>query len=287
MPMTSVVIPTYNRQVQLARALESVAAQSAADFEVIVVDDGSTDETVDAVARFDNRFCYIFQAHAGQARARNRGILAARGEVIAFLDSDDRWSPHHIANGSRAMALYPDAGLVYSDSVKARLPLSGSKGVARIRSENCFARLFLHNFIRTPSVLVRKHCLLEVGMFNENYAHFEDYDLWLRIARRYPVARILEPSVTIHRQGDNLSESPTGNRDVILQIIEKNFDPTVITARDYRRRVSNCHLMLARSAFKRSDRARAWVHLRASRRLTPYRLRPYRYYLKTLTRGLI
>ena len=118
-PTVSVVIPTYNRAALLPRALESVIAQTFLDWEIVLVDDGSTDETESVAADYANRlgsrFIHLRQDNAGSSAARNRGIDAARGEFIAFLDSDDEYLPRKLERQIRLFELCPELGLVYSD----------------------------------------------------------------------------------------------------------------------------------------------------------------------------
>jgi glycosyltransferase involved in cell wall biosynthesis len=280
-PNVSVVIPAFNRREYVQRAIESVFSQTYRDFEIVVVDDGSTDNT-GTVLEATSSVRYLFQDHAGPAKARNLGIHHARGEFIAFLDSDDQWEPEHLAMEVEVFGRYPECALVCSQARVENRTEGGGSDDGKILSGDLYAALFQHNFVRTPATMVRKRCLEKLGGFNESYNCFEDYDLWLRIAARYAIARLRRRSVRLGRRADNLSQDSNADRAIILQILEANRDPRRISESIYRTRISNCCLALARYAFANGRRARGWRHLMRAQSLTPFRLRPYRYLVKML-----
>jgi len=177
---------------------------------------------------------------------------------------------------------YPECALVCSQARVENRTEGGGIDDGKILSGDLYAALFQHNFVRTPATMVRKRCLEELGGFNESYNCFEDYDLWLRIAARYSIARLRRRSVRLGRRADNLSQDSNADRAIILQILEANRDPRRISESIYRRRISNCCLALARYAFANGRRDRGWRHLMRAQSLTPFRLRPYRYLVKML-----
>ena len=282
MPNVTVVIPTFNRREVIVQALQSVFAQSYRDFEVVVVDDGSVDDTETGIVSFRDRVRYVFQDHAGPGRARNHGISLAHGDLIAFLDSDDQWEPTHLAMGVEVFERYPECALVCSQARVENRTERGGVDDGKILYGDLYAALFQHNFVRTPATLVRKRCLEDLGGFNEFYHCFEDYDLWLRIAARYSIARMRRRSVRLGRRTDNLSQDSKSDRAIILQILEANRDGRRISEAIYRRRISNCCLALARYEFVNGRRYHGWRHLMRAQTLTPLRLRPYRYWVKML-----
>src|SRR6059058_153404 len=129
--LVSVVIPTFNSADYLAQAIQSVLAQTYQDFEIIVVDDASTDTTEEAVRPYAKRICYVRQEPGGPSMARNRGILQARGELIAFLDADDLWRPTKLARQVEYLKCHPEACLVYTDFTRGHRP--GSNDESRLR----------------------------------------------------------------------------------------------------------------------------------------------------------
>ncbi|OHB73454.1 MAG: hypothetical protein A2V70_06785, partial [Planctomycetes bacterium RBG_13_63_9] len=186
--MITTVITSYNKGPYLADAIRSALDQDYASHEVIVVDDGSTDDTCEVAKAFGDRIRYVRQPNRGQAHARNRGTREARGQFVAFLDGDDRWRPGKL---SAQIALFGNnhrLGVVYADCVALRdgratgLSRGETRGLYR---GNVLDRLLVDNVVPFSSTLVRREYLLDVGMFDESVRVADDYDLWLRMARKY------------------------------------------------------------------------------------------------------
>jgi glycosyltransferase involved in cell wall biosynthesis len=193
-PLVSVVIPTYNRAAFLAEAIQSALAQTFTDLELIVVDDGSTDHTAAMVRSInDPRVHLVSVRHSGlPARGRNAGVERARGRYIAFLDSDDLWDSSKLDDQLAALAERPDCRWCHTggrciDEVGAPHPQWPN---ARLASEGWILEALFrrHEGINTSSVLVDRALLLEVGGFDETFVRGEDYDLWVRLAMRSPIA---------------------------------------------------------------------------------------------------
>jgi glycosyltransferase involved in cell wall biosynthesis len=208
-PEVSVVIAAYNQARWLGEAIETVRAQTFTDWELVIVDDGSTDLTPAVVAphRADVRIRYVQQPHAERMAARNRGIAASTGPLVAFLDADDRWLPTKLERQVAALADAPEAALCYTparfiDELGRHLPLR--KPVRSIAGD-VFGRLLRSNVIILASVLARRRCIEAVGAFDERLpVHAcEDWDLWLRLARRWPVAVVDEELTLYRRHGAN------------------------------------------------------------------------------------
>ena len=224
-PSISVVIPTYNRAHCLSRAIRSVLNQSYKDFEVIVVDDCSTDETESVVRNFkDDRIIYVRQGQRlGAACARNEGIRKARGEFIAFQDSDDEWLPEKL---HRQMDIFrkrgAEVGVVYSavwyvdGQKKTYFPQRGKAGL----NGNISDSLLAGNFV-TIQTLVRRECFQKSGMFDENLPRFQDWDMWLRIAQSYQFAFIDEPLALIYKGKGAISEDPYKLVQGLETVVEK------------------------------------------------------------------
>lgn len=182
----SVVIPTYNRARLVGEALQSVLSQPFDDMEVLVVDDGSTDDTAAVLVRFtDPRVRVIRQANQGISGARNTGVREARGQYIAMLDSDDRWRPNSLPRLVGALDAHPDAVLVYgrAQAMDADgFPIPQMKGTAEAFPGQTLRSILYGDFVPIITALIRRDALLQVGPFEpDNLA--EDWDMWVRLAR--------------------------------------------------------------------------------------------------------
>jgi hypothetical protein len=198
------VIPTYQRRTYVRRALASVLAQSCQDFELIVVDDGSTDGTGAAVDGLDDRIRYEWQENGGVSSARNAGIRLARGDLVAFLDSDDHWLPDHLAVVSDVLSRHPEAVLC---STSPRFDAGGRQPSSRAEIADLLPLLFVENVVGAPSgVVVRRTALLEAGGFDERLPVMEGWELWLRLARLGPFALLRRRTFVFQATRGSLTE---------------------------------------------------------------------------------
>jgi glycosyltransferase involved in cell wall biosynthesis len=228
MPRVSIVIPTYNRATLIAEALHSVQAQTFQDFEIIVADDGSTDNTAQVVQQFGQSLIYVSLPHRGQpAATRNGGLRAATGEFIAFLDSDDIYFEYKLSTQIAVFDAYPEVGVVYSDGVFFRdtpdQPIGHIQTGLPSPSGNVFAELLRGNFLAPPVMLIRKTCLDRVGWFDEHpdYVLVEDYDLWLRLATQCPFKYVPGDVAAIRRHPGNSSSNIATLRRRTLLVLAK------------------------------------------------------------------
>ena len=223
----SVVIPTRNHAAYVRQAIDSALAQTSPPLEVIVVDDGSTDETPRILAEYGERIRAIRQANSGVSVARNTGIAAARGDLIALLDSDDSWAPAKLERQVARMAADPSLGLVHcgservdADGRQLAVSLSGMEGWVAPA-----LLTFEPDVIVAPgsSLLVRKRIAEEVGGFDARLAPSEDWDFCYRVATRYPVGYVAEVLVRyrIHSAGSHLNIGRMQNG--MLLAFEKAF----------------------------------------------------------------
>ena len=205
----SVIIPTYNRAEFLSSAIASALNQTFKDIEIIVADDKSTDDTHEVVKSFkDRRIKYITnKSNMGPSATRNSAILASKGEYIAFLDDDDEWIPEKLQKQVELLDISPpNICGVYSDRLIIDRSSNKiiSKGLQsnRVRG-NLLSQLAIHNQINTCTVIVRKRCLDEVGLFDENISYMEDRDLWIRLSMKWDFEYINEPLTRtyVHKQG--------------------------------------------------------------------------------------
>ena len=198
MPKVSVVIPAYNAMPYLPQTLNSVLGQSLTDFEVLIIDDGGTDhiQTWFAQSVIDLRVKLISQINQGLSGARNTGITNAQGEYVVFLDADDLWAPTKLEKQVHSLDKNLAVGLVYNWT--ALIDAAGEP-TGRIMGGdiegNVLEQILQRNIIDCPSVLVRRKCFENVGMFDCTLRSVEDWDMWIRIAERYPFAVTKEPLV--------------------------------------------------------------------------------------------
>jgi glycosyltransferase involved in cell wall biosynthesis len=205
--MVSVIIPTYNRGGWLREAIVSVLSQSEPPGEIIVVDDGSEDDTAVVVERFSPRVKLVRRSHGGVSAARNAGIRASSGRWLAFLDSDDLWLPGKLGTQMDFLANNPRFLICQTEEIWIRNGKRlNPRHYHRKPDGECFERL-LERCLVSPSAVVMERALLEdVGFFDEEMTACEDYDLWLRIGCSHPIGFVTEPLV-IKRGGhsDQLS----------------------------------------------------------------------------------
>ena len=190
--MFSVVIPLYNKELSIRNTIQSVLDQTCQDFEIVVINDGSTDNSAAVVEAIeDDRIRLIHQNNQGVSAARNRGIKEARCEWIAFLDGDDLWEKAHLQEISLMMRKFPDEKVfVTSFEYSDRRPMMRyPRREAIFKVENYFKEAARESLIWTSIVVVHKSCIDVVGGFNESFKHGEDLDLWGRLARQYRVVK--------------------------------------------------------------------------------------------------
>ena len=229
----SAVIPAYNAAPFLAGTLESVLAQTHAVDEIIVVDDGSTDDTA-AIARRYRQVRYLRQDNQGPAAARNRGIQAARGDWIAFLDADDCWTPDKTATQLAALQRHPDLALIAADM--AEIAPDGTTRIASMLAHHALreyfvrldgapvpaalSRLVRKNFIPTGTVLARREVLERLGGFDPTIRFGEDLELWARIAARHPIACLPQVQMLRCRHDRNATGQTQAMLEDLVRVME-------------------------------------------------------------------
>lgn len=213
MPLFSVIIPLYNKQKDIAATLRSAFAQTVADFEVIVVNDGSTDDSEKEVLQFDDRrLVYIKTENRGVSQARNLAIEKASGKYIAFLDADDYWQPDHLETLLELITLHPQAGL-YATNYRFIYP-NGSLKNTNFKSlindfrgviDNVFKHSLRDRLMWTSCIAVKREVFDSVGVFNTSITlgAGEDTDMWIRIALKYPVAFTMKVTAHYNLAGSN------------------------------------------------------------------------------------
>ena len=232
MPKISVIIPTYNRAHTLREAIESVLSQSYNDLQLIVVDDGSTDETKVIVSSYIPKLAYIYQERQGVSAARNRGIKHAQGDYISFLDSDDLWLEDKLHLQMKFMESHPEALICYTEEVWIRKgvrvnPMKKHRKYSGMIFEHCLPLCI----ISPSSVLIARRLLENVGVFDEELEACEDYDLWLRISAQYPVYLIDTPLI-VKRGGhaDQLSKRVERQDRFRIRALTKLLDENYLSS---------------------------------------------------------
>jgi glycosyltransferase involved in cell wall biosynthesis len=279
-PRVSVVIPTRNRAGLVGRAIRSVLEQTISDLELIVVDDGSTDGTVDVLASFDDpRLSAIRLAgRSGVSRARNAGIARARGAWVAFLDDDDEWLPHKLevqlarvnarASG-KTSGVYCGLRFVHTGMREA------PSGVRHLPEGQLLRDLLLPDqIVSTSGFVIKRRALEEVGGFDESFEAVVDRDLWLRLARAgHEFAAVAERLVVLHREHEaRITADPIALvrgqaryqrrwRGLERQLLDAGVREAIASNR--RRMLERLHRKQVRRLSKSGSRRRAWRYIRA------------------------
>lgn len=295
--LVTVVIPTYNSAIYLAEAVESVLAQTYRRFEIIVVDDGSTDHPQAVLEPFGSKVEYFRQKNLGPSAARNTGIRLGRGEVVAILDADDLWLLDKLEKQVQFMANYRDVGLVFGDAelfnasgmlipsfFREKLNASRLLG-GNVILEDSFELLLGENFIPTSTVVMKRACLAKIGGFDESLKSVEDRDLWLRIARHFPIGCLSDILVRKRVHDFNISSNSHLAVESIVKVTEKaatllNSTESELDAA-VRSHLASRYFGLGYSYFERNDYQNARKNFRISFSKKA-RAKPALYYLSTL-----
>lgn len=270
-PTVSVVIPTYNHERYIAEALDSVLAQTYKDYEVIVVDDGSIDNTREVVESFGAAIRYIYQQNQRMSAARNTGIRSAHGEYIAFLDSDDIWLPEKLEKQMKVFSTYPNLALV---SCGALIVDMDGNLMGKIEKRNYINRdvlikdSTLKNVIPGggTNVVVRKRCFDAVGLFDESIqVTAEDWDMWLRIIAQYEIRFVEEPLAKIRLRENSVSAARNVKNmlPVELRMLDKFFSRTQFpfSQSDRQMAYSQRYFTAALAFMQNGNRFTALIHI--------------------------
>jgi glycosyltransferase involved in cell wall biosynthesis len=291
MPQVSIIIPVYNGARFLGEALESVFMQTFEDYEIICVDDGSTDTSIDILKRFEPRLSVIQQRNTGQGGARNRGVRQSSAPYVAFLDQDDRWYPHKLADQVAAFERARDAVVVYSNSdrmdTNGRLVQTGATEAERSSAlASPLGRLIGEGLVLPSSMLVRKDAFERAGGFDPQLRGFEDFDL---CARLKPLGRFifLKESGLCYRVHEK-GFSHSGGRDVI-----RSRERFLVRMRDLyvghrgkqriiRSMLADCYSDWGKEEMNRRNLRASRSLLIRSLRYNPFQARTYLRFMRTL-----
>lgn len=239
-PVVSVVIPTYNRAFFVNKAIDSVLSQIFTDYEIIVVDDGSTDETKKNLKKYSDKIRYIYQDNSGVSAARNTGITIARGEWVAFLDSDDEWRPDYLFKQIKKARDFPRTTMQTANCLfiglegktQSYFEINGAlaefNGMNYLFIENPFRFIVKHGPWQVGSTIIRRKAITEAGLFDTSFNITEDFDLMARVALQGPFGLIKEELVNIYRRDEptecltnQVKKNPIQAKESNAEIYEK------------------------------------------------------------------
>jgi glycosyltransferase involved in cell wall biosynthesis len=206
----SLIIPTYNRATLISATLQSVFSQQDPCFEVILVDDGSTDDTQDVIRAWKDRLLYVRQDNAGVAAARNHGLRLAGCEWVTFLDSDDLWTPDKITQDLRTISQFPSAKAVYGGKRILSGERIGRPLLPPPAQDDFLEKLALRNTLSVGAVTIRREALISVGGFAEErvLGPSADWELWVRLAARYEFAFTGKATLLVREHPSNMMHAP-------------------------------------------------------------------------------
>jgi glycosyltransferase involved in cell wall biosynthesis len=230
-PQVSAIIPTYNRGWVLREAIDSVLAQTYPRLELIVVDDGSSDDTPSILTAYGEQLRTLRQPNRGVSAARNAGVAAARGELIAFLDSDDLWLPEKITAQVDYFQEHPQSWICQTQELWIR---RGRRVNPKQRHRKAGGMIFMRSLelclVSPSAVMLRRELLERVGGFDEALPACEDYDLWLRISCRYPVGLIDRPLIQKRGGHEDQLSAQAGLDRYRIQCLSKILDAGILTS---------------------------------------------------------
>lgn len=241
----SVVIPTYNYGRYVGDAIDSALAQTVPPLEVVVVDDGSTDDTPAVLARYGDRIRVVRQENQGLSAARNTGIREARGEWVAFLDSDDAFHPRKLELQLAALAARPDLHLLATDCFSDEPPRWLSVPDAPRLVPVTAGAIAVRTLFAPSSVLARKACFDAVGGFDPELRSVEDREMWVRVCARFPAAMLTAPLTWIRQTPGSMSRNPERMETFDRLVIERSFALPELRGRWALRRKATAHMLLS------------------------------------------
>lgn len=295
-PLVSIIMPSFNTAAYVAEAIESVLSQDYPNKELIIVDDGSTDGTVDVIRSLGDQVRLLQTDRGGPAAARNAGIAVARGEYIAFNDSDDVWLPGRLSVQVADLEAHPEVGVNYVDIIwwfrdedgefrvpdlpPPRLDETG-KPVVDIDPHHSgwiYHHLLFDSLMSTITVLLRRSLIEEIGPFDESLKRGEDYDMWLRASRVTQIHKLVYPGALYRRHGEG-SMVTFSDRNYELEVLERAIGRWGCTGPDgsradpeqVRRRLARSSFGFGRFHLRRGDPRLACAAFTKSLRRNPWR----------------
>lgn len=295
--LVSIIVPAYNAGRFIRTTIDSLLAQTHPNIEILIVDDQSTDDTQEVVRSYGDRVRLITQANTGVSKARNRGAREARGAFVCFCDHDDYWYPEKVAEQVATFAADPDLGVVYSRFIFWN-PRSGGDYPApsefhrgelqqRLDTEQSgwiYHQLLIDCWVLTSSAMIRAEVLARCGTFDEALPYGEDWELWLRISRRYRFARLDRPLV-LYRQHRSMGSRVIRDIDYRTKILSEAVgrwglaspDGRAISRREFKRNLSRYHVAYGLNRLRCNQVARSWDSFFRGWLAQPFNARPIAY----------
>ena len=288
MPRVSVVIPTYNRADLIGETIASVLNQSYTDFELIVVDDGSTDNTREVVSSFNAPITYSYQSNQGISPARNNAIKASNSEYIALLDSDDVWVSNKLEHQVKLLESQPDVGCVYCDyefieKDGNRVPSPPSYISYPLKRGRILKDLMYFDFIFPSNLLIRRSCFQDVGLFDAEMTPAEDLDLLLQISKRYLIDYAPERLCYIRRHLDNTPSNSIGH--ATMKVLAKHLsleDTREALGQEWRAVYRDCYINIATWYYFCEDMSKARKYFLKALMVMPSDTQALKSYVKSL-----
>jgi len=297
MPAVSVVIASYNRAALLGATLDSILAQNFRDFEIIVVDDGSTDGTKSLVDGYGSRVQYLYQDNQGPSAARNLGVRHAQAAWISIQDSDDLSLPNHLDVLHGYVSSHPQVGMVFANGDYLGGPVHNRKNIIPVAKSRRLAQsgvgledLFDKSIVRLQAGLIAKKCYDEVGGHDEALRISMDLDLSFRLWARYPMVYLDEVVFSYRKHGGNISANQERRLLENIRVIEKLIQEypkaeEILGRGRIHRRLAYRYYRLAKTRLKHGSPAEARAALNAAVGLSPLNLK-YRFYQLQWMAGL-
>lgn len=278
-PKVSVIIPAYNKAAFTVKTVESVLAQTYKNLEIIVVDDGSQDQTRDLLAPYQDKIHYIYKKNGGACSARNAGLKVANGRYVGFLDCDDLYLSDKIARSVAFLEQNPDFGFVHTGVhlIDAKDQIVGNFSYAKATQLEWLAPfLIMQNFVSNPTVISRKDCFENVGNFDESIFTPADWDLWLRLSERYKAGFINAP-LSQYRVTDNFifNKLELSQKEELF-VVDKFFQRNSHLQSPLRKKaLSELHLRYAQCHFLKDNYLRSKEEFILALKLAPFNLKAY------------
>lgn len=294
MPKVSVIIPTYNCAEYISDAIDSVLKQTYSDYEIFVVDDGSTDKTKEVLKKYNNIIKYFYQDNQGPGIARNRAIENSTGEYIAFLDADDMWFPDRLAIGVKILDEEPEIGLVHGYDINimgnGKLTNINNKNKKRFLSGYIADNLLLRKIhINGGTVLFRRECIGKIGYLDDNLSKIglEDRDLWYRIAREYKVKFVDKPLAYYRIRKNSLSKNYENMMKARYYLVNKYYPEGIGNSSIRKKIFSSMHMYFADGFSWRGKFHKATKDYLISIKYYPLNLKSYLHLIKALIKKFI
>lgn len=297
LPEVSIIIPTYNGERFIAQTVESVLAQTFKDFEVLVIDDGSVDRTIEAIPKSDPRVRIHRQKNAGVAAARNTGIRIANGHFIAFLDQDDLWHPQKLHVQLEAFRKRPQVGVVYGgfrnwiDGTAPFFPhrtLNADEIVEQL-SGWIYHQLLLTNWVLLSTAMFRAEVIQKTGFFDESLPPADDWDYVIRASRQYQFCKLAQ-IIALYRTHPAQASRKVTNKDHASALREYTIrrfgfagpDGSRPDPREFRRRCFRSHFSFGVAQYQEGSKVRAAVAFARALRLSPFSIKAFTHLLASM-----